>query len=176
MKKQIWITLALAITALGSFALTALAEQGMARADKKFVVEAASGGMMEVHLGQVAKTNAQSPEVKSFGERMVTDHSKANDELKALAQLKGLTLPADMEKKHKADIEKLSKVTGANFDRMYMEMMVKDHVKDVAQFRKESQKAKDPDLKAWAGKALPVLEQHLQLAKETAQKLGIKSK
>jgi putative membrane protein len=176
MKKQIWITLLSALVLVGALALNGFAAEGLAKADKKFAMEAADGGLMEVQLGQKAQSNAQSPDIKKFGERMVADHSKANDELKALAQQKGITLPTEMSGKHKKMMDKLSGTTGANFDRLYMEMMVKDHMKDVAEFRKATKKVKDQDLNAWATKTLPTLESHLQQAREVAQKLGIKTK
>lgn len=177
MKRQIWISTLVAVTLVVSSALVAWAAQGtLPRGDMKFASEAATGGLMEVQLGQLAQQNADSADVKQFGQRMVTDHGKANDELKALAQQKNLTLPTELKGKHKSEQEKLSKTSGANFDRMYMGLMVKDHVKDVADFRKAATKVKDPDLNAWSAKTLPVLEQHLQQAREIAQKLGIKSK
>jgi putative membrane protein len=176
MKKQMWITLLLALAVVAASACCALADQSMAKSDQKFLMEAADGGMMEVQFGQLAQKNAQAPEVKQFAERMVTDHGKGGEELKALAQQKNLSIPGQMQQKHMKDYDKLSKISGANFDRMYMNMMVKDHIKDVADFRKATQKVKDPYLNAWAAKTLPVLEQHLQQAKEVSQKLGIISK
>jgi putative membrane protein len=99
---------------------------------------------------------------------MATDHGKANDELKALAASKGVTLPADVDKSHKSKMDKLSKLSGADFDRAYMKDMVKDHKKDVGEFRKESKKAKDADLQKWAQSTLPTLEDHLAMAQKTS--------
>jgi putative membrane protein len=138
-------------------------------ADHQFIMEAARGGMAEVELGQLAKDKAQSDAVKQFGERMVTDHGKANDELKTLAQSKNITLPADLDAKHKATKDKLSKLSGAQFDRAYMQEMVSDHQKDVNEFRKQSQSAKDPEVKAWAAKTLPTLQEHLQMAQAASR-------
>ena len=152
------------------------AEKGLTSAEKSFIRDAVSGGAMEVELGQAAVKNAMSQDVKDFGQRMVTDHGKANEELKTLAGKKQVQVPAELKRKHKSKVEKLSKLSGEKFDKKYMQAMVKDHVKDVADFRKAGKKAKDPELKAWIGKTLPVLEQHLQQAKEVAQKLGVKTK
>ena len=174
MKKQLWIVLLSAFAVVAVSALALAAEQGLAKADMKFLMDAADGGLMEVQMGQIAQQKAESPDVKAFGQRMVTDHGKAGDELKALAQQKGVTLPEQTADKHKKEMAKLDKSVGHNFDRMYMEMMVKDHVKDVAEFRRASKKVKDPDLNAWANKTLPTLESHLQQAREVAQKLGMK--
>ena len=176
MKKQVWIALVVASALVTLNALAAFAAGGLTMGDKKFVMDAANGGMMEVQLGQMAQKQAESADVKNFGTRMVTDHSKANDDLQALAQQKNVTLPAQADHKMKKDTDKLASSTGADFDHQYMQMMVKDHVKDVAEFRKAAKKCKDADLKAWAVKTLPTLEQHLQQAKEIALKLGMKTK
>jgi putative membrane protein len=143
--------------------------------DQKFVMEAAQGGMMEVELGRLAAQKASSAEVKAFGQRMVTDHSKANQQLMQLASNKGLTLsktlPADMQKEH----DKLAGLSGAEFDRMYMKHMLKDHKKDVSEFEKESQKATDTGIRSFAQQTLPVLREHLTLAQSTAAKVGVKT-
>jgi putative membrane protein len=137
-------------------------------ADHQFVMEAARGGMAEVELGKLASEKAQSEQVKQFGQRMEKDHGQANDELKSLAQQKNITLPTELDAKHKATQERLSKLSGAQFDRAYMQEMLQDHRKDVNEFRKESQSGKDPDVKAWAAKTLPTLEEHLRLAQSTS--------
>lgn len=139
-------------------------------ADSKFVLEAAMGGMAEVQLGQLAVDKATSPDVKQFGQRMVDDHGKANQELTQLAGTKGITLPTTLDAKHQADVDRLSKLTGEEFDHSYMKMMVDDHNKDVADFQHESSGGKDPDVKAWAAKTLPTLEQHQSMAKSIAAK------
>lgn len=141
-------------------------------ADRAFVREAAIGGMAEVELGNLAKEKASSDDVKSFGDRMVTDHGKANDELKQWASQNNVTLPTEVDAKHKATKDRLSKLSGAAFDKAYMRDMVSDHKQDVAKFRSESKTAHNPDLKAWAGKTLPTLEDHLKLAQDTAAKVG----
>jgi len=137
----------------------------MSSDDRAFVMEAAMGGMMEVELGRVAAQQGTSDAVKQFGQRMVDDHSKANDELKQVATTKGLTLPAELDEKHKNDLAKMSKLTGAEFDKAYSKAMLSDHNKDVAAFEKQSKKGTDPDIKAFAAKTLPTLQEHLQLAK-----------
>jgi len=133
--------------------------------DRDFLMDAAMGGMMEVELGRVAAQQAASEGVKQFGQRMVDDHSKANTELMTLATSKGITLPTERDAKHKEHVTKLSAMSGAEFDRAYMNMMVSDHNKDVAAFEKESAKGGDPDLKAFATKTLPTLKEHQQMAK-----------
>jgi len=153
----------------GSAAGSPQAAKSNSSADRQFVMEAAMGGLAEVALGQLATEKAESDQVKQFGQRMVTDHGKANDELKTLAQNKGMTLPANVDAKHKATQDRLSKLSGAAFDRAYMQDMLADHRKDVNDFRKESQSGKDPDVKAWAAKTLPTLEEHLQMAQSASR-------
>jgi putative membrane protein len=147
--------------------------KGLAMADMSFAKEAAIGGMAEVELGTLAKQNASSADVKQFGDRMVTDHGKANDELKQWASENNITLPTQLDAKHKALRDRLSKLNGDAFDKAYMRAMLSDHKEDVAKFRKESTSASNPDLKAWAGKTLPTLEDHLKLAQDTASKVGV---
>jgi putative membrane protein len=148
----------------------------LSRSDASFVKEAAAGGMMEVELGKLAQEKASSDKVKQFGKRMEDDHSKANAELKQLASTKGVDLPTALEGKQKSTVERLSKLSGAQFDRQYMTTMVSDHKEDVSKFQSESSKAKDPDVKQFAGKTLPTLKEHLQLAESTAKDVKAASK
>ena len=137
--------------------------------DRKFLEEAAKGGLAEVEMGQLAAQRAESADVKQFGQRMVQDHQKANDQLKQLAQSKGVDIPTETDKSHQKKMEKLQKLNGAQFDKQYMDDMVKDHKKDVKEFQKEAKKAKDPDVKSFAAQTAPTLEEHLKMA-EAAQK------
>jgi len=134
--------------------------------DSKFAVEAASGGMMEVQLGELAQQKASSQKVKDFGSMMVRDHSKANDELKALAARKNVTLPPAPGEDHMDHIRKLSDKTGKEFDKDYIKLMVDDHKDDIDKFEKCSKDAKDADLKAFAEKTLPTLKEHHAAAKK----------
>jgi putative membrane protein len=143
---------------------------GMSAADTHFLKKAASGGMAEVELGQLAQQKASSEDVKKFGERMVTDHSKANDQLKQVAAQQHVDLPQQLDAKDKATKAKLEKLSGEEFDRAYMKDMVKDHKTDVAEFAHESQMAKDPAVKSFATETLPVLREHLKEAQRIAPK------
>lgn len=127
--------------------------------DKTFMKKAAKGGMMEVAMGNLASQNGQSDDVKSFGKKMVTEHSKANDELKSIASQKGVTLPA------KEPSVKWSS------DKAYMSMMVKDHEKDLAEFQEQAKTGSDPELKKFAEDTAKMVQEHLDLAKETQSKL-----
>ena len=127
--------------------------------DKTFMKKAAKGGMFEVAMGTLAEQNAQNEDVKSFGKRMVTDHSKANDELKSIASKKGVQLPTK---------EPTVKWTS---DKAYMDAMVKDHEKDLAEFKEEANSGSDPDVKKFADDTAKMIQEHLDLAKETQAKL-----
>lgn len=149
-------------------------EKKLSSKDQKFIENAAAGGQMEVDLGKLAADKASSDDVKKFGQQMADDHSKANDELKQLASQKGVDLTKAMDgatKKSQKASDKLSKSSGDAFDKAYMSMMVKDHEKDVKEFEEASKDADDADLKAWAGKTLPTLQHHLEMAKDIDGKL-----
>jgi putative membrane protein len=138
---------------------TAKAGGNLSAKDKSFMMSAAKGGMMEVEGGKVAAQNAQNADVKKFGNRMVTDHTKANNELMSLAKEEGVSLPgAKSPPKWKSDKD-------------YMDMMVKDHQKDLAEFQAEAQNGTDANLKQFANKTSKVIAKHLQMAQEIDGKL-----
>lgn len=147
----------------------------MSSTDKSFVMKAAMGGMTEVELGQLALSQASSEDVKRFAQRMVDDHSKAGQELKQLAESKGMQVPAMLDNDHKKTKDKLSKLSGAAFDREYMSTMVKAHQKTVELMEGQSKNGKDMELKSWADKTLPTVREHLQMARDIASKVGAKS-
>jgi putative membrane protein len=126
-----------------------------------FLHQAAEGGMAEVDMGRLATQKAQSAEVKKFGEMMVADHTKANEELKGIATKKNIPLPADMGT-HKATIDELNGLSGPDFDRAYIKQMVEDHEKTISMFEKQAGSSTDSDVKAFATKSLPVLKKHLE--------------
>lgn len=131
-------------------------------ADKTFVLDAASGGLMEVELGKMAVANASSAKVKEFGRMMVADHTKANAELKAVAGKKNITIPATPAEKQQKNIDDMKSKKGADFDKAYVQLMVDDHKEDVSKFQDEAKGGNDPDIKAFASKTLPVLNKHLE--------------
>jgi putative membrane protein len=141
------------------------------RAERKFVEETAMGGMAEVELAKVAQQKAGNDQVKQFAERMVQDHTKANDQLKQTASAKGVELPTSLDKKHQGEIDKMQKLSGANFDRAYMKHMLDDHKKEVGKFEKVAKSAKDSDVKSFASSTLPTLQEHLKLAQTTSDAL-----
>lgn len=134
-------------------------------ADRTFMMEAASAGMMEVETSRLAEQNGSNARVKGFATMMIQDHTNANNELKALASTKNVTLPDSMMAKHRAHVDMLKKKTGKDFDKAFMDMMVSDHNEDVNKFQVASNNAADADLKAFATKTLPTLRMHLDSAK-----------
>jgi len=131
--------------------------------DKKFAMDAAVGGMAEVELGKLATQKATNPDVKQFGQRMVDDHGKANDELKTVASKESIDLPTSLDSKHQATVDRLSKLSGAYFDKAYVREMVKDHDMDVKEFQKEAQNGQNTSVRDFASKTLPTLEEHQKM-------------
>lgn len=140
--------------------------------DSTFAREAAEGGIAEIKFGQLAEEKGSSQEVKDFGKRMVTDHTKASDQLKADAAKEKFTLPTDMSKRDQMTYDRLSKLSGSAFDRAYARDMVRDHRADVAQFLSESRHGKQDRTKDFALQTLPTLREHLKQAEEMLHKVA----
>jgi len=139
-------------------------------ADKIFVMKAAQGGTTEVQLGQLAADSGTAQDVKDFGSKMVVDHGKANDELRSIASSKGITVPDKLDAKHQAMVDKMSKLSGAAFDKAYVAAMVKGHKETDALFTKEASSGQDADIKAFAAKTDETVKMHLSMIQ------GIQSK
>jgi putative membrane protein len=137
----------------------------LSSADLKFIKEAAAGGMAEVKMGYLGSQNGTSAQVKSLAQKLVTDHTAANKELEQLVARKGATLPTEVDAKHQKDLDALAKLNGAEFDKAFLHHAVTDHQKDIKKFQTEADKANDQDIRAFAQKQLPILQQHLQMAK-----------
>jgi putative membrane protein len=136
---------------------------------QQFARQLAQGGLAEVSLGQIAQDRAYHPRVRRFADHMVSDHSRANDELMDLAQRKGWRLPSQPDPNHRALERRVSRLRGAAFDRAYMRAMVSDHDQTVAMVRTYSRHGRDPDLRAFARRTLPTLMEHQRMARNTAQ-------
>lgn len=142
----------------------------LARSDRKFIQDAAEHGMFEVQAAQLAASKATDPNVKSFADTLVKQHSAANDELVKLANSKGVELSAAPPRGMRRDIEKMGKRSGAEFDQQFVrEVGIKAHETDIKMFEKGSEKVKDPQLKAWIDKTLPHLREHLAMAQKLPQ-------
>ncbi len=141
-------------------------------ADTNFMKTLAQGGMAEVDAGKLATTKATNSDVKKFAQQMVKDHSKNNDKLKSLAKDKKVELPTMVDAEHAADKEKLEKQSGASFDTTYIQGQVKDHQKTVQLLEHEIDGGQDADVKAFAKETLPVVQHHLEMAKELNTKVA----
>ena len=136
-----------------------------------FAVEAANGGMMEVLLGKVAQENASSARVRAFGEMMVKDHTEAGNKLKDIASSLNIALPDSVSDDSRKEIDKLKKKKGKDFDKAYVDLMVKDHKDDIDDFKKEAEKGNDSTVSKWAKNTLPVLEHHLMMSEDVQKNL-----
>jgi putative membrane protein len=157
--------LALAVSAFGQ-------KKGSEKAggDQQFVDTAAQTDMVEANLGQLAATNADSQQVKDFAQTLVTDHTSDYAQLKTAAQQSSLNVPTSIDSAHnKAMIDPFQKLKGAAFDKKYVQEMIAGHEKAITMYKKESTEAKDPAIKSYATAALPVLQKHLDAAKELAK-------
>jgi putative membrane protein len=134
-------------------------------APNSFMTEAAKGGIAEVELSRVATTKAQNAEVKKFAQQMIQDHTNANAELKQLAGKKNITLPTELDAEHKALKDRLSSLSGAEFDKAYINAMVSDHEKTVNLFKTQADGGTDAETRAFAAKTLPKLQGHLDMVK-----------
>jgi putative membrane protein len=166
MKRTVACAALLALSWAGAswVALAGAGEKG--DPDKHFVKMAASAGQAEVKLGELAQERGKSLAVREFGKKIVLDHVKANNELILLCRRKGLEVPKEMVEKHRAAVEKLSKLKGAEFDAAYGRQMVEDHMEAIKLFEGEANHGKDAALKAFAAKALPALREHLKMARQ----------
>jgi putative membrane protein len=140
--------------------------------DSKFVRDAAESSLAEIQLGQMGVQKATNSDVKAFAQRMIDDHTQANSQLAPIASQKGVTLPTDVSALHKHAASQLSKLSGAEFDRAFMDQMVTDHQKVVAEFQHVSKGAKDSDVKSFASTKLPALQEHLRMAQDLDSRVG----
>ena len=150
----------------------AAASSPSTNSDQDFVTRAAQGNSAEIELGKIVAAKSKNPSVKQFAQMMVKDHTTALNELQELAQSKNLNFNDDLPDDAKTLQAKLSSDTGKQLDKDYMNGMVEDHQKDVQEFTDKSQNAKDPDVKQWAGKTLPILQKHLEKAQQVDARLN----
>lgn len=144
---------------------------GVSADARDFMTGAGGSGTAEVELGRLAQDKATSAEVRQFAEMMVRDHSKANEELKQIAEREGVQLPSAMDEKHREQHDRVSRLSGAEFDREYMRIMVDNHEASAERFERQANEGSDPELKQFAAKTLPTVRQHLERAKQIQQTL-----
>ena len=169
------VGLVLSLPTAFALAAGAKSDSKVPSADEQFLKDAAAGGMMEVELGKIAADKAVNDQVKAFGRQMQQDHGKANDELKTLAANKGVQIPAALAGKPKRTVDRLSKLSNAEFDRQYIRTMIDDHKDDLKAFQREADKGKDPDVKQFASKYVPMIQNHLEMAQATGKQLKVAS-
>lgn len=138
--------------------------------DPAFVATAAAGGLAAIRMGQLAEQKAQSAQARTFARRMVADHTKLGQRLAAIAQRVGVSLPTQPDTKDLGAIADLSGLSGASFDTAYLRTQVADHETALSAFRQEAEHGTDPDLKAFAQATLPLLREHLQMAKDAEKR------
>lgn len=154
----------------GLYALLFVSAANAADDPQRFLKEAAVDGIAEVELAEVAQERA-SNDVKELANRIKQDHAQANQQLKSLASDKGAELPTSMDRKHKREKDRLAKLQGQEFDRAYVDAMIKDHKQAIREFEKQARDAKDPEVKAFAAQTLPTLKQHLEQAQQIQKDL-----
>ncbi|HYK35710.1 DUF4142 domain-containing protein [Alloacidobacterium sp.] len=137
--------------------------------DQAFVSKALEGGDAEVQLGQMAQQKSQSSDVKDFGQKMVQDHTQLGDQMKPIAQQLGVKEPKGLSKKDKQLVAKLQGLTGPQFDDAYIQAMVKDHKKDLSEFKEEADSTRNPNLRQAAQQGAQVISQHLEMIQQIAQ-------
>jgi putative membrane protein len=146
---------------------------GQVMKDKIFLRKAAQGGMAEVKLGQLAAQKGSSEDVRAFGQRMVDDHTKLNNDMAPVADSMGVRLPKDLSKEDQAEYDKLSSLSGNDFDMEYLSFMVKDHHKDLREFRQEAASTTDPTLQTAVANATKVIHEHTMMVDKLAREKGI---
>jgi putative membrane protein len=165
MSRSAAATLGMTLVAVGLVMTVPRADAGptVCTDDCNFIQAASQGGMTEVKLGELASTSGQRDDVKEYGQRMVKDHTSINDNLKALAAQKEVILTDSLDAKHQGMVDKMSALTGSNFDNAYIACMVKDHKADAKAFKSESSATKDADVKSFVDKTIPVVHEHMKL-------------
>ena len=159
------------ILAAAIFGLSGCGDDGKAKNSGSFTTAAAQGGMVEVKLGNLALAKSENADVKRFAEMMIADHTRANNDLKEIAAGKSVALPTEINDEQKSQLDKLSKYSGAEFDKEYVKAMIEDHEKDVKEFQVQADSGTDADVKAFAARTLPTLKNHLGMIKGIKEKM-----
>src|SRR5579885_2326379 len=142
-------------------------------ADQQFITEAARANMAEIEIGQLAEERASSQDVKNFAREMVQDHRKPIDKLQQLASSYGVSLPASISSEDADLRSRLASLSGSDFDKQFVESMLKGHKEAIAKFDDEAARGSDPSVKSYAAETLPVLQNHMRMAEDLAGKLGV---
>jgi len=164
-------TIRISLEAVGAALFVAAGASAQTAPLNDFAQKAAVGGMAEVELGKVAAQQASNPRVKEFGQKMVADHSKANEALKSAASKEGITLPSAIDKHEQHEMDEIKGLSGAAFEKKYMSEMVEDHKKDVREFEAAAKKDPNSSVGKFAQDTLPTLREHLQMAQDVEKEV-----
>jgi len=137
--------------------------------DEGFIMSATRDGIFHVEAGKLAVQRGSNEGIKKFGQHAIDHHTQINDELAQFASTKGVMLPKKMSMKKQKALDKVAKLSGPDFDKAYLKMEIKDHSKDLSAYKKEAKDGKDPDVKAWAAKIVPTIEEHLKTARDLSK-------
>ncbi len=174
MKSLIYTSSLLAACVGISLAASAQTQSSQASSqDKKFIEKAAEGNFAEVELGKLGAEKSQNSQLKQFCQDLQSDHQSANQKLQPIAQADGVQIPQTLDSKHQREINRLQKMSGAEFDKEFATTALRQHAQTIEAFQKEAQQGQDPTVKQYAQSMLPGLEHHLQMAKDTASSVGV---
>jgi len=140
--------------------------------DQTFVKKAAQDGLGEVQIAQLAQQKSSDPQVKQLAQKLIDDHQKSNDELKSIADRQNIQLPSNLSQQDKDRVDRLSKLSGKQFDEAFLREQVRDHKKDIREFKNEASNGQDPQLKQFAQKNVSVLQEHLSMAQQNESSMG----
>ncbi|HJS87065.1 MAG TPA: DUF4142 domain-containing protein [Acetobacteraceae bacterium] len=160
------LPIALAAASLIGFAAGAASAAQLSPQDQQFVKQAAQGGMEEIQSGQLAEQKGASPAVRQLGQTLVADHTMADNQLKQIAQQQGFTLPQSTDQEAQQELQKMKSLSGQQFDKQFIDEQIEDHEKTIQLFQNEAQNTQDPALRNFAQSTIPVLQKHLQMAKQ----------
>jgi putative membrane protein len=169
-----WLIAALvAVLAVAqAWGVTAQTTWGISAPDRKLIRSAAVDDLTEIRLGVLATEKASNDAVKAFAQRMVADHAAVRDELRKIAEQKGVNLPPALDKRQQAEIERFSGLSGADFDRAYVQRVVEEHARDMKEFQRRADKVRDQEVRAWVAWAIPTIRDHLSQAEQLAPVVG----
>jgi putative membrane protein len=154
-------------------AVQSVAGSQLSAADRRFLQDAAAGAVLEIELGRMAAERGTTEQVRQFGRRMADDQSQASEQLRSIAQSKGVPLPDSLDAKRRKEVEGLQKLSGMQFDQAYMRLMLEDHQRDIRDFRKTAQQGSDPNVKSFASSSLPRLHDHLAMVREAEKSVKV---
>lgn len=161
----LWLALPATAMAQADTAVQPAGASPLSAADRKFLQDAAAGAMLQAELGRMAAQKGTTEQVRQFGRRIADDQSQTAEQLKSIAQSKGVPLPDSLDTKHRKEVERLQKLSGVQFDQAYMKLMLEDHQRDIRDFRKTAQQGSDPNVKSFASSSLPRLHDHLAMVR-----------